>query len=46
MVMYIIASSEGKNGREPGRRHPGALICEFKLQRDRRGNESSECANK
>ena len=36
MVIYIIAFSEGKNGRELERIHPGALICEFKWRRDRR----------
>ena len=47
MVMCIVAFSEGKKWE--GTRGPGTLefiICEFKWQRDRRGNESSECANK
>ena len=48
MVMYIIAFSEGKmgGGGTRGSRTLEFVICKFKWQSDRRGNESSECANK
>ena len=46
MVMYIIAFSEGKMGGNQGCTTLEFVICKLKWQRDRRGNESSECANK
>ena len=46
-VCTLLRSLREKYGREPGRIHPGALICEFEWRRDRREreNELSESGN-